>query len=183
MKVMDREVIEILNNKEEEVINKNLQEEIIMKVKPDQEEEMQQNAVKSAKKKDLRRLAQAWISKRQYKDYELYVTVEEEELMIATVGNKLDKEDKDEEVLATVAHYAMAHYAKKKGIKKKHKPKSGQYPSEAGIKWFGEQGETAVTKELNQFNKYKVFKPQDANDLSEKDKKKALPSLLFLNKN
>ncbi len=51
---------------------------------------------------------------------------------------------------------------------------------EAGIKQFGKQGETAVTKELNQFNKYKVFKPQHANDLSEKDKKKALLSLIFL---
>jgi hypothetical protein len=109
--------------------------------------------------------------------------VEEEELMIATVGKKPDKEDKDEEVLATVAHYAMAHYAENEVIKKNYKPKSGQYPSEAGIKWFGEQGETAVTKELNQFNKYKVFKPQDATDLSEKDKKKALTSLIFLNKN
>jgi hypothetical protein len=28
---------------------------------------------------------------------------------------------------------------------------------DAGIKQFGEQGESAVTKELRQFNKYKVF--------------------------
>ncbi len=50
---------------------------------------------------------------------------------------------------------------------------------EAGIKQFGKQGEMAVTKELNQFNKYKIFKPQHANDLSEEDKKKALLSLIF----
>ena len=51
---------------------------------------------------------------------------------------------------------------------------------EAGIKRFGKQGESAVTKELDQFNKYKVFEPQHANDLSEEDKRKALSSLIFL---
>ncbi len=35
-------------------------------------------------------------------------------------------------------------------------------------------------KELNQFDKYEVFKPHLANDLSEKDKKKVLSSLIFL---
>jgi hypothetical protein len=36
-----------------------------------------------------------------------------------------------------------------------------------------------VTKELDQFNKYKVFEPKYANDLSEEDRKKALSSLIF----
>jgi hypothetical protein len=35
-------------------------------------------------------------------------------------------------------------------------------------------------KEINQFNKYKVFEPQHANDLKEDNKKKALLSLIFL---
>ncbi len=51
---------------------------------------------------------------------------------------------------------------------------------EAGIKRFGKEGETAVTKELNQLNTYGVFKPQHARDLSDNDKKKALLSLIFL---
>jgi hypothetical protein len=62
----------------------------------------------------------------------------------------------------------------------KYKPKSGQYQLKVGNNQFGKQGETAVTNELNQFSKYKVFKPQHANDLSEEDKKKALSSLVFL---
>jgi hypothetical protein len=33
---------------------------------------------------------------------------------------------------------------------------------------------------VNQFNKYKIFEPQHANDLQEEDKKKALSSLIFL---
>jgi hypothetical protein len=78
----------------------------------------------------------------------------------------------------------MVHYEEKEGIKKtkkkKYKPKAGQYQMEAGIRKFGEQGEIAVTKELDQFNKYKVFEPKHANDLSEEDKKRALSSLIFL---
>ena len=107
--------------------------------------------------------------------------MEEEEIILATVGDKHDEEDNDEEELAAVAHYVMTHYAEREVIKKKkYKPKSGQYQLEAGIKRFGKQGESAVTKELNQFNKYKVFEPQNANDLSEDDKRKALSSLIFL---
>ncbi len=37
-----------------------------------------------------------------------------------------------------------------------------------------------MTKELDQFNKYKVFEPKHARDLLEGDKKKALSSLIFL---
>ncbi len=161
-KVMRGEGIKILSNEEEEAINKYVQEEIMMKVEPDREEEMQQDAVKTAKRGEPRRLARVGITNRQYADYELYLTVKKDELMLVTMGNKPDKEDKDEEVFATIAHYIVAHYAEEEGIKnrKKYKPKSGQYQLEARIKWFGKQGETVVTKKLNQFNKYKVFKPQ-----------------------
>ncbi len=80
-----------------------------------------------------------------------------------------------------VAHYVMTHYTEKEVIKKKkYKLKSRQYQLKAGIKQFGKHGESAVTKEINQCNKYKVFEPQHANDLSEDDKKKALSSLIFL---
>jgi hypothetical protein len=37
-----------------------------------------------------------------------------------------------------------------------------------------------VTKVLDQFNKYKVSKPKHVRDLSKRDKKKALSSLIFL---
>jgi hypothetical protein len=182
MKVMGGEVIEILDDEKEAII-KYVQEEILMKVEPNQEEEMLQEVVHTANGEEPRRCTQAHIANRQYKEYELHVTVEEEELIIATVDDKHDKEDNDEEVLATLAHYVMTHYTEKEGTKKKkkkkYKPKSGQYQKEAGIKHFGKQGETSVPKELNQFNKYKVLEPQHANNLSEKDKKKALSFLIF----
>ena len=57
--------------------------------------------------------------------------------------------------MVSVAHYVMMHYAEKESIKKKrkkkYKPKAGQYGLEAGLKHFGERGETAVSKELAQF--------------------------------
>ena len=104
--------------------------------------------------------------------------------MLVTVDENPADDEEDEEVLAAVAHFIMVHYEEKEGIKKKkkknYKPKAGQYQLEAGIERFGERGETAVTKELDQFNKYKVFEPKHANDLSEEDRKKALSLLIFL---
>jgi hypothetical protein len=180
-KVMGGEEIEILNDEEEEAINEFVQEEILMKVEPDQKEEALQDAVETSEGEEPRRLAQAQNVNRQYKDNESYVTVEEEEIILATVGDKHDEEDNDKEELAAVAHYVMTHYAEKEVIKKKNnKPKFGQYQLEAGIKQFGKQGESAVMKELDQFNKYMVFEQQHANDLSEEDRRKALLSLIFL---
>jgi hypothetical protein len=36
--------------------------------------------------------------------------------------------------------------------KKKYKPKDGQYTLDAGLRKFGNEGKTAVKKELHQFN-------------------------------
>jgi hypothetical protein len=74
--------------------------------------------------------------------------------------------------LASIAHYIMMHYADKESMKKKrkkkYKPKAGQYSLEAGLKHFGETGETGVSKELKQFNVYDVFEPLFANKLSKR---------------
>jgi hypothetical protein len=62
-----------------------------------------------------------------------------------------------EETLSVVVHYIMVHFAEKELIKKrkrKYKPKDGQYTLDARLRKFGDEGETAVTKELCQFNKY-----------------------------
>jgi hypothetical protein len=75
-KVMGGEVIEILDDEEEDAINKFVQEEILMIVKSDQKEQVLQGAVKTAEGEEPRRLAQAQIANRQYEDYELYVTVD-----------------------------------------------------------------------------------------------------------
>ncbi len=53
MKVMGGEVVEILNKEEEEAINEFVREEILMKLEPDQEEEVLQDAVKPSKGTNL----------------------------------------------------------------------------------------------------------------------------------
>ncbi len=112
-KVMSGEEIEILKDEEEEVIKEFVQEEILMKVEPDHKEEVLQDVVETTKGEEPRRLARAQTANRQYKDYESYVTVEEEEIILATVGEKHDEEDNDKDKLAVVAHYVMTHYAEK----------------------------------------------------------------------
>jgi hypothetical protein len=109
-----------------------------MKVESNQKEEVLQDVVETANGEKPMRSAHTRISNKRYKDYELYVTVEEDKIIFTTVGDKHDEEDNDEEEFAAVAHYVMTHYAEKEVIKKKkYKPKSEQYQLKAGIKWFG----------------------------------------------
>ena len=114
---------------------------------------------------------------RQYQDYKLYVTIEEQE-------DRPDYEEEDPKRMASMAHYVMMHNAEKESIKKKrkkkHKPKAGQYSLEAGLKHFGERGEKAVSKELAQFNVNDVFEPLYADEQSDDEKSKALTLLIFL---
>jgi hypothetical protein len=77
----------------------------------------------------------------------------------------------------------MVHYAEKELIKKrkkKYKPKDGQYTLDAGLMKFGDEGKTAVTKELCQFNTYNVSELLEASSLNDEEKKGALSSLIFL---
>jgi hypothetical protein len=96
---------------------------------------------------------------KRYEDYELYITVaEEEEFLLATNGDKPNDEDDggvsnegnhaemDDKVLSTVAHYIMVHCAEKEMLEKqkrkykpKYKPKSGQHTLDAGLKKVREQ--------------------------------------------
>jgi hypothetical protein len=57
-KVMGGEVIEILDNEEEEAINEFVREKILMKVEPDQNEEVLQDAVETAKGEEPRKLSE-----------------------------------------------------------------------------------------------------------------------------
>ncbi len=129
------------------------------------------------------------VPNKRFKDYELYITVaEEDKFLLAT--NREESEEKEmesamisDEGMNAVVHYIMVHYTKKELIKKrkkKYKPKDGQYTLDAGLRKFGDEGKTAVAKELRQFNTDNVFEPLEANSLSDKEKKGALSSLIFL---
>ncbi len=63
-KVMGGDVIEILDDEEEEAITKFVREEVLMKLEPDQEAEMLQDAVKTIGGYKPRRSAQAQIANR-----------------------------------------------------------------------------------------------------------------------
>jgi hypothetical protein len=128
-------VIEVLNNNKEDVMNEYKQEEVLPKIKPDQTDGEHHTA--ASKQGETRKYGQVRVANRQFEDYELYVTMEEEEVMLAMVEEDPAEDKEDEEVLAAVAHYIMAHYKEKEGVKKKkkkYKSKSGQYQLEAGIK-------------------------------------------------
>ncbi len=64
---------------------------------------------------------------RRYEDYELYVTVDEEEdFLLATSEEEFDElEENDtkmnDKTLSKVAHYIMVHYGEKELIKKRKK--------------------------------------------------------------
>jgi hypothetical protein len=104
------------------------------------------------------RSGQIRIANKHYNNYELYITVGEEEdflLVIDTSNNETPADTTDgveDDVLEAVAHFIMIHYAekvkmKKKKKKKKCKPTTGQYGLNAGLKKFGDKEETVVTKE------------------------------------
>ena len=125
---------------------------------------------------------------KRFEDYELYITVaEEDKFLLATNGEELEEKEMENAMISNegmnaVAHYIMVHYAKKELIKKnkkKYMPKNGQCTLDAGITKFGDEGKMAVTKELCQFNTYNIFEPLEANSLSDKEKKGALLSLIF----
>jgi hypothetical protein len=147
-KVNGGEVIKILDDDEEEALNKYIKEEVKVMVEPIyiEEQEEARRTKESDKDGGPRRSGRRRIPNRQFKDYNLYVTVEEEEVMLANIEESTLDEEEDEEVLAAVAHYIMVHYEEKESLKKKKKkfkPKAGQYTLEAGIKRFGKGGETA----------------------------------------
>ena len=55
-----------------------------------------------------------------------------------------------------------------------------QYPVKKGLKIFGKKGSDAVVSEMRQLHDMEVLKPKKASMLTEKERKQALPYLLFL---
>ena len=128
LEVTRGEVIEILDDNKEDVMNEYEREEVLVKIKPDQ-----MVGATAELERDTRRSGRIKIANRQFEDYELYTTVEEEEqLMLVTVDENPAGDEEDEEVLATVAHFIMVHYKEMEGIKKKKKNIS---PRQGSTSW------------------------------------------------
>jgi hypothetical protein len=192
-----REVIELMDDDGEDVLNDFIRDDVAIKIEQLNSEDLRkivEEEVEDVENERIsdepRKSSRERVPNRKFEDYELYVTVaEEDEFLLATNGEVEEKEMESatisDEGMSAVAHYIMVHYAEKELIKKrkkKYKPKDGQYTLDAGIRKFGDEGESAVTKELRQFNTYNVFEPLEANSLSDEEKKGALSSLIFLKK-
>ncbi len=201
------EVIELLDDNDKNALNDFIQDVVAIKIEKMQYDDTRKVVEDKAKTKEpeqpseqstgaIRKSSRERVPTIRYEDYELYVTVaEEEEILLGTNGDKPgDKDDgvvsnggnhaeMDDQGLSTVAHYIMVHCAVQEMLKKqkrKYKLKAGQYTLDAGLKKFGSRAETAVTKELRQFNTYEVFELLEANTLDEEKKKGALSLLIFL---
>jgi hypothetical protein len=122
-KVNDGEVIKILDDNEEEAINEYIKEEVHVVVEPIYVEEQEEACMTEVLDKDggSKRSGRRRIPNRQFEDYNLYMTVEEEEVMLANIEESTLDEEEDEEDLAAVAHYIMVHYEEKEILKKKKK--------------------------------------------------------------
>ncbi len=128
IKATGGEVIEILNDDKEDVMNEYEQEEVLPKIKQDQTDGDHHTA--ASEQGETRRSSQVRVANRQFEDYELYVTVQEGEVMLVMVEEDPVEDNEEKEVLAVVAHYIMVHYKEKEGVKKKkkkYKPKSGHW--------------------------------------------------------
>ena len=86
----------------------------------------------------------------------------------------------EEDSMAAVCHFLMMHYADQQDAPVLPSKKS--YGLNEGLKKFGDLGQAAVTKELNQFNVLNTFTPIHVSSLSADQKQQALPSLMFLTK-
>ncbi len=95
-----------------------------------------------------RKLSRDRVPNRKFEDYELYVTVAEEDgFLLATNGEEFEEKKMENAMISdkgmsTVAHYIMVHYSEKELIKKrkkKYKPKDGQYTLDAGLRKFGDE--------------------------------------------
>jgi hypothetical protein len=168
------EVIQLLDDNKVDVLDDKIRhdEEVKMKEEPHQakitdqdEEDHNEDHVNETGVEQPRRLGREQACPKRFEDYEVYVTVEEEdEFMLTTCAdNDVVSTDKnDDRASEAVAHYIMMHYeetAKLKKRKKKYKPKDRKYSLDAGHCHFDDRAETAVTKELRQFNTYEVFMP------------------------
>lgn len=108
------------------------------------------------------------LSNKKLDDFHLFTTVTDD-------GHSTILFNNDE--LADVCHYTMAHIAAKTSSTQKM-----TFGLAADLKRFGSKGESDVTKELTQFNKMDTFIPIQADDLTPTQRSTALTSLMFLTK-
>jgi hypothetical protein len=118
--------------------------------------------------------------------YHLFITMAEEAYTkplypyLNEKGDEADLAINDEVLMAHVCHYVMTHMADKLYLNPQSAKK--QYGVKAGLKLFGDRGNSAIRKEPTQFHTLKCFAPKDPETLTREDHCNALTSLMFLTK-
>ncbi len=96
-------------------------------------------------KEQPRRLGREQAPPKQLEDYEVYVTIKEEDKFMLTTcaDDDVTSSDKNNDrALEAVMHSIMIHYEDKEKLKKrkkKYRPKVGQYSLDAGLCHFGDR--------------------------------------------
>jgi len=137
-----REVIELIDDDDEDVLNDFIRDDIAIKIEQLNSEDLRkivEEEIEDVENKQIsdepRKSSRERVPNRNLEDYELYVTVaEEDEFLLATNREVEEKEMESATIsddgMSAVAHYIMVHYAEKELIKKrkkKYKPKDGQH--------------------------------------------------------
>ncbi len=189
------DLIKLLDDDKVDKLDDNIRhdKEVKMKEEPQQakitdqdEEDHNEDHANETGMEQPRRLGREQACPKQFEDYKVYVTIEEEDTFMLTTcadDDVVSTDKNNDKALEAVVHYIVMHYEEKEKLKKrkkKYKPKDGQYSLDARLCHFGDRVEMAVTKELHQFNTYEVFKPIVADSLSAEEKKKAPSLLIFL---
>ncbi len=96
------EIIKLLDDNDENVLNNFIKEDVAIKIKKMQDDDTRKVVEDKAKTKEpeqpsdqssgmIRKSSRERVATKRYEDYELYVTVaEEEEFLLATNGDKLE---------------------------------------------------------------------------------------------
>jgi hypothetical protein len=84
------------------------------------------------------------------------------------------------EMAKVIAHHICAFNEMQQNVAHRHHSFVQQFSLKAGLKKFGQRGHDAAYKEMKQLHQRTVFIPVDINSLTEKEKAKAMESLIFL---
>ena len=127
------EVIELLNDDKEDALNDFIQD-VAIKIEQHNNEDLRKIVEEEDEDEgnepisdEPRKLSRERMPNRRFEDYELYITVaEEDEFLLATNGEESEEKEMEnaivsDECMSTVVHYIMVHYAEKELIKKRKK--------------------------------------------------------------
>ena len=84
------------------------------------------------------------------------------------------------ETAKVIAHHICAFNEMQQNVTHRHHAFVQQFSLKAGLKKFGQRGHDVAYKEMKQLHQRAVFVPVDINSLTEKEKAKAMESLIFL---